>query len=485
MRLHILGICGTLMGSVALLAKEIGLSVSGSDQNVYPPMSTQLRSHGIELKEGYLPENLMPDPDLVVIGNAGLPRGNAAVEYVLARGFDYISGAEWLGRYVLKNRWVIAAAGTHGKTTTASMVAWILEYAGLQPGFLIGGVPENFGLSARLGAVQPGATRLNAARLSAAQPSAAQLKHTPFFVVEADEYDTSYFDRRSKFLHYRPRTVILNNLEYDHADIFPDLAAIQQQFHLLLRTIPANGLIVRPKQDDNLDMVIEQGCWTPIETVGISDDSAHWSATAASGGFSEFDVQFGGQHQGRVQWQLLGEHNAHNALAAITATRHAGVKADISIAALCRFKGVKRRMELVGEVAASRIYDDFAHHPTAIQTTLHGLRSKVGREEIIAIIEPASHTMREGVHQHALTDACLDADHVIWYRPDNVLWDMSLPLQPGQETIEVMDRREQIIDKVVEKLHKPGLTQHIVIMSNSGFGGIHAELIKRLRNHFE
>lgn len=470
MHLHILGICGTLMGSLALLAKELGFSVSGSDQNVYPPMSTQLQSHGIELREGYLPENLTPDPDLVMIGNAGLPRGNAAVEYVLTKGFDYISGAEWLGRYVLRNRWVIAAAGTHGKTTTASMVAWILAYAGLQPGFLIGGVPENFALSARLGAVQP---------------NAARPKHTPFFVVEADEYDTSYFDRRSKFLHYRPRTVILNNLEYDHADIFPDLAAIQQQFHLLLRTIPANGLIVRPKQDDNLDRVIEQGCWTPIETVAVSDASAHWSTTAASRGFSEFDVQRSGQHQGRVQWQLLGEHNAHNALAAIAAARHAGVKADVSIAALCQFKGVKRRMELIGEVAASRIYDDFAHHPTAIQTTLHGLRSKVGREEIIAIIEPASHTMREGVHQHALTDACLDADHVIWYRPENILWDMSLLLQPGQESIQVMDRREQIIDNVVEKLHKPGLAQHIVIMSNGGFGGIHAELVKRLRNHLE
>ena len=470
MHLHILGICGTLMGSLALLAKELGFSVSGSDQNVYPPMSTQLESHGIELREGYLPENLKPDPDLVMIGNAGLPRGNAAVEYVLERGFDYISGAEWLGRYVLNNRWVIAAAGTHGKTTTASMVAWILEFAGLQPGFLIGGVPRNFSTSARLGPA-----RLEAGPLSAARPPS-------LFVVEADEYDTSYFDRRSQFLHYRPRTLILNNLEYDHADIFPDLAAIQQQFHLLLRTVPANGLIVRPQQDANLDRVIEQGCWTPIETVGLAQDGPPlWSAVAGGSGFTEFEVHLGGVHQGTVAWQLLGEHNAHNALAAIAAARHVGVKPGVSIAALGQFKGVKRRMELIGDVAASRIYDDFAHHPTAIQTTLHGLRKKVGREEIIAIIEPASHTMRKGVHQHVLTNACLDADHVIWYRPDDVGWDMSQLLRPGQETVQVMDRRERIIDAVVEKLHKPDLPQHFVIMSNGGFGGIHTELVNRLQ----
>ncbi len=461
MHLHILGICGTLMGSLALLAKELGFSVSGSDQNVYPPMSTQLESHGIELKEGYLPSNLKPDPDLVMIGNAGLPRGNAAVEYVLERGFDYISGAEWLGRYVLKDRWVIAAAGTHGKTTTASMVAWILEYAGLQPGFLIGGVPGNFAVSARMGAPRPATT--------------------PFFVVEADEYDTSYFDRRSKFLHYRPRTVILNNLEYDHADIFPDLAAIEQQFHLLLRTIPANGLIVRPQRDDNLDRVIERGCWTPIETFGICDDDPPlWSATPANDACTEFEVQFDGAMQDSVLWQLLGRHNAHNALAAIAAARHAGVEAQVSIAALSQFKGVKRRMELVGDVAESRIYDDFAHHPTAIQTTLNGLRAKVGRQEIIAIIEPASHTMRKGVHQQALGDACLDADHVIWYRPDGVQWDMSMLLRAGQDTVKVMARREQIIDWVVNKLHKPDLPQHFVVMSNGGFGGIHQQLVKKI-----
>ena len=389
MHLHILGICGTLMGSLALLAKELGFTVSGSDQNVYPPMSTLLESQDIELKEGYLPEHLNPDPDLVMIGNAGLPRGNAAVEYVLARGFDYISGAEWLGRYVLKDKWVIAAAGTHGKTTTASMLAWILEHAGLQPGFLIGGVPGNFDVSARLG-------------------------DAPFFVVEADEYDTSYFDRRSKFLHYRPRTVVLNNLEYDHADIFPDLGAIQQQFHLLLRTIPANGLIVRPVKDSNLDEVVEQGCWTPVETFGISEDDALWSAADADGGFSDFAVHLSGKLQGRVQWQLLGRHNAHNALAAIAAARHAGVKPALAIEALHQFKGVKRRMELIAEVSATRVYDDFAHHPTAIQTTLNGLRAKVGKEEIIAIIEPASHTMRRGIHQKTLSDACLDADRVFW-----------------------------------------------------------------------
>jgi UDP-N-acetylmuramate: L-alanyl-gamma-D-glutamyl-meso-diaminopimelate ligase len=457
MHLHILGICGTLMGSLALLAKELGFTVSGSDQNVYPPMSTLLESQDIEVNEGYLPEHLKPDPDLVLIGNAGLPRGNAAVEYVLARGFDYISGAEWLGRYVLKDRWVIAAAGTHGKTTSASMLAWILEYAGLQPGFLIGGVPGNFDVSARLG-------------------------DAPFFVVEADEYDTSYFDRRAKFLHYRPRTLVLNNLEYDHADIFPDLRAIQQQFHLLLRAIPANGLIVRPARDDNLDEVLKQGCWTPVETFGISEEDALWSAADADSGFSEFAVHLSGKHQGTVQWQLLGKHNAHNALAAIAAARHSGVKAALAIEALHQFKGVKRRMELIADVWATKVYDDFAHHPTAIQTTLNGLRAKVGKEEIIAIIEPASHTMRKGIHRQTLPDACLDADRVIWYKPDNVQWDMSSLVKPGDETVQVMDRTEQIIDKVVEKLHKRDRPQHIVIMSNGGFRGIHKELVKRLRN---
>jgi len=304
-------------------------------------------------------------------------------------------------------------------------------------------------------------------------------------VVEADEYDTSYFDRRSKFLHYRPRTVILNNLEYDHADIFPDLAAIQQQFHLLLRSIPANGLIIRPTTDDNLDHVIEQGCWTPIETFGMADEKAAWIATDANRGSTEFGVHLNNKQQGKVQWEMQGKHNVYNGLAAIAAARHAGVKAEISIEALNQFKGVKRRMELIGEVAATRIYDDFAHHPTAIQTTLHGLRGKVGRDEIIAIIEPASHTMRGGIHQHTLAEACLDADQVIWYRPDSVQWDMSLLLKPGDETIQIMDRTEQIIDKVVEKLHKPDLPQHIVIMSNGGFGGIHTELVKRLSSRHE
>jgi UDP-N-acetylmuramate: L-alanyl-gamma-D-glutamyl-meso-diaminopimelate ligase len=452
MHIHILGICGTLMGSLALLAKQAGHSVSGSDQNVYPPMSTQLEKAGIELKKGYLEDHLKPDPDLVVVGNANLPRGNPAIEYVLNRGLDYISGAEWLGRYILKDRWVIAAAGTHGKTTTASMAAWILEYAGLAPGFLIGGIPVNFGESARLGSA-------------------------PFFVVEADEYDTSYFDRRAKFQHYRPRTVILNNLEYDHADIYPDLAAIQEQFALLLRSVPANGMIIRPENDTALDEVIDRGCWTPVELTACQEKNTNgWSVHALNDSCSEFDVSLNGSVLGTVSWQQIGAHNMLNAQAAIAACRHAGVKPEIAIAALTRFKGVRRRMELLVEIGSNRFYEDFAHHPTAIATTLGGLRGLAGRDEIIAIIEPASHTMRKGIHRDTLADACRVADNVLWYDPGSLSWSLKSLVATDPGRFSLWHSTDDIVAYLEEKIADNTSKRHFVIMSNGSFNGIYAKI---------
>ncbi len=451
MHIHILGICGTLMGSLALLAKQAGHEVSGSDQNVYPPMSTQLESAGIELKKGYLEDHLKPDPDLVIVGNANLPRGNPAIEYVLNRGIDYISGAEWLGRYILKDRWVIAAAGTHGKTTTASMSAWILEYAGLEPGFLIGGIPVNFGESARLGS-------------------------TPFFVVEADEYDTSYFDRRAKFLHYRPRTLILNNLEYDHADIYPDLAAIQEQFALLLRGIPANGLIIRPEGEPALDTVIDKGCWTPLEYTACQSLTKGWSAHPRNDSCSDFDIAFNGSMLGTVSWQLIGMHNMYNAQAAIAACRHAGVKPELAIAALASFKGVRRRMELLLEIGSNRFYEDFAHHPTAIATTLNGLRGLAGQDEIIAVIEPASHTMRKGVHQDTLAEACRSADKVFWYDPGSLNWSLENLAATDPEKFSVWRSTGEIVAHLAEIIGNNSSKRHFVIMSNGSFDGIYAKI---------
>ena len=457
MHIHILGICGTLMGSIALLARELGHDVSGCDENVYPPMSTQLEAAGISLSSPYSAENVRADADLVIIGNAGLPRGNPAVEKVLSSGMVYISGAEWLGRYVLQDRWVIAISGTHGKTTTSSMVAWILEHANMNPGFLIGGIPKNFKESARIGSA-------------------------PFFVIEADEYDTSYFDRRSKFLHYRPQTLVMNNLEYDHADIFPDLAAIQNQFHLLLRTVPETGLIIHPLEDQNISAVIKLGCWTPRLTFsckGVDHNQANLSAHLLSEDGSEFEVLLQGDTIGTVKWSLTGNHNVHNSLAAIAAARHAGVKPVYALEALCNFQGVKRRMELIFDANKVLVYDDFAHHPSAIQSTLEGLRKQVGDDRILAIIEPRSHTMRKGIHKDTLAPSITAADEAIWLEPANLDWDFAAAVSSPRSRLS--QNIDEIIQWAIQFTHQGDRT-HIVIMSNGGFDGIHGKLITALED---
>ena len=463
--LYFMGIGGTLMGSLAILAKEAGYEVSGSDSKLYPPMSDLLREAEIDVFEGFDASQLEPAPDLVILGNAGLPRGHAGVEYVLEKGLPYSSGAEWLGREMLANRWVIAASGTHGKTSTASMVAWILEYAGMQPGFLIGGAPNNFQVSARLGG-------------------------SPFFVVEADEYDTSYFDRRSKFVHYHPRTLIINNLEYDHADIFDDLAAIQEQFHLLLRTVPGNGLIIAPELDDHVNQVLKAGCWTPVSRINVNlrevtqrnrieaETGEQWHAQNARTDGSEFEVCLNEESFGTLNWELLGNHNISNALAAIAAARHAGVPAATAVAALSEFKGVKRRMELIATVGQTRIYDDFAHHPTAIRTTLQGLRNAVGGDEVIAIIEPRTHTMSLGALQEELKTCCAPADQVMWFRGPNIKWDIFEVASNCVVDATVDDNLDTLIERVVKLADKP---RHIVIMSNGAFEGIYERLPARLR----
>lgn len=451
MHLHILGICGTLMGSIAQLAKEQGLKVSGTDENVYPPMSTQLEHAGITLASPYSAENIPNDADLVMVGNANLPRGNPAVEYVLQEQIPYISGAEWLGRYLLNDKWVIAISGTHGKTTTTSMVAWILEYAGLAPGFLVGGVPENFGQSARLG-------------------------ESPFFVIEADEYDTSYFDRRSKFVHYRPRTLVINNLEYDHADIFSDLAAIQAQFHLLLRTVPANGQVIWPGTDENIKNTLDQGCWSESVKLGHGELI---DARSTKPDHSEFAVLLNGEEIGKVNWNLTGQHNRNNALAAIAAARHVGITPQVACDALCEFKGVKRRMELIFDAEDLKVYDDFAHHPTAIQTTLDGLRNRVDGEKILAVIEPGSHTMRKGTHAMQLQASAEAADSVIWFQPDRIQWDMQDHIHGDKH--QILSDHEQLITATLSTI-KQQQVQHVVIMSNSGFGGFHKNLVDKLQS---
>lgn len=366
MHIHILGICGTFMGGIAAIARESGHTVTGCDQDVYPPMSTQLESQGIELIAGYSPEQIRLQPDIFVIGNV-VARGNPLMEEILNRNLPYISGPQWLSENILRHRWVLAVSGTHGKTTTSSMLAWILDYAGLNPGFLIGGIPENFGISARIG------------------------NTSPFFVIEADEYDTAFFDKRSKFVHYHPKTAILNNLEFDHADIFTDLAAIERQFHHFVRVIPNNGLIVANGKDPNLKHVLKQGCWTPVEEFG-TDSGWHTKARADN----TIDVYCNETFLGSLQWDLLGEHNRMNALAALIAARHAGIPVNIGIEALAQFKNVKRRMEKRGTVNGVSVYDDFAHHPTAIQTTIEGLRTHTGKARIIAVLEPRSNTMKMG-----------------------------------------------------------------------------------------
>jgi len=448
MHIHILGICGTFMGGIALLAREMGVRVSGSDAGAYPPMSTQLEEQGIVLHEGYAPDQLSPAPDQVVIGNA-LSRGNPAVERVLNERLSYTSGPQWLAEHVLADRWVLAVAGTHGKTSTASLLVWILEYAGLSPGFLIGGIPANFGVSARLGSA-------------------------PFFVVEADEYDTAFFDKRSKFVHYRPRTLVLNNLEFDHADIFPDLAAIKRQFHHLVRTVPGNGLIIENADDASLTEVLAMGCWTPREAVSLGGHEAAWQVRRQSTDGSRFDVLLDGVPSGTVNWPQIGEHNMHNALAAIAAARHVGVPVSMAIEALAEFQGVKRRMEVRGRINGVTVYDDFAHHPTAIATTLQGLRNQVGSARILLVLEPRSNTMRMGVHSETLAASMQEADRVWMHEPGDLAWSLSDMARASGVPTSVSGSVQDIIDEVVREARSG---DHILVMSNGGFGGIHERLV--------
>ena len=454
MHIHILGICGTFMGGVAAIARAAGHRVTGCDANVYPPMSTQLAALGIEIIEGYGADEVRLEPDAYVIGNV-VTRGNPLMEAILDRGAPYVSGPQWLAENVLRGKWVLAVAGTHGKTTTSSMLAWILEHAGLAPGFLIGGVPENFGISAR----HSGADERKS-------------DNSPFFVIEADEYDTAFFDKRSKFVHYRPRTVVLNNLEFDHADIFPDLASIETQFHNLVRTVPGFGLIVANGSDPNLDRVIELGCWTPVERFGADPE---WQAGTpdASGAF---DVTWRGALQGRLRWNLLGAHNRLNALAAIAAARHAGVPPALAIEALAAFRNVKRRMEVKGRVNGITIYDDFAHHPTAIELTLAGLRAKVDGARIVAVLEPRSNTMKLGVMKEALAPSLAGADCVFCYSA-GLGWDAASALATLGDKVRVCESFERLVQHIVETL-KPG--DHVLVMSNGAFGGIHEKLLAAL-----
>ncbi|WP_329742392.1 UDP-N-acetylmuramate:L-alanyl-gamma-D-glutamyl-meso-diaminopimelate ligase [Dyella sp. A6] len=445
MRLHILGICGTFMGGVAALAREIGLQVEGSDANVYPPMSTQLEALGIRLMDGYAATHLQPAAghekiDLVVVGNA-MTRGNPAVEYMLDQQLRYVSGPQWLGETVLAGREVLAVAGTHGKTTTSSLLAHLLESAAMVPGFLIGGVPGNFGVSARLGSGKS-------------------------FVIEADEYDTAFFDKRSKFVHYRPRIAILNNLEYDHADIFPDVAAIQRQFHHLVRTVPGNGRLIVNAHDERLAEVLSMGCWTPVETFGIG--RGDWQAELLAVDGSAFAVRRRGEYLGEVRWSLLGNHSVMNALAALAAAAAAGADPQALLPAFAGFESVKRRMELVAEAAGVRVYDDFAHHPTAIATTLAGLRAKVGKARILVALEPRSNSMRQGAHADALAPSLADADRVMFLQRPELSWD-------ARRVTDALDGRgctEPSVDALLAALlAEAGPGDHVVFMSNGGFEG--------------
>ena len=449
MHIHILGICGTFMGGVALLARAAGHKVTGCDANVYPPMSTQLEEQGVGLIEGYDASQVDLAPDVFVVGNA-VSRGNPLLEAILDRGLPYVSGPQWLAENVLAGRWVLAVAGTHGKTTTTSLLAWMLEDAGLNPGFLVGGVPQNFGVSARL-------------------------TESPFFVIEADEYDTAFCDKRSKFVHYRPRTVILNNLEFDHADIFADLAAIETQFHHLVRTIPASGRIVANAREDSLKRVIERGCWSELEWFS---DAAQWSVAA---GASEAEAVFslGAVEQGRAQMPLAGSHNRENALAAIAAARHVGVTPAQSIASLARFRGIKRRLELRGVVNGISVYDDFAHHPTAITLTVGGLRRREPQGRILAVLEPRSNTMKLGVMKAQLPASLAEADAVFCYGA-GLGWDAAEALAPLGARARTYEELDTLVADVATAA-QPG--DHILVMSNGGFGGVHQKVLDALAGH--
>ncbi len=448
MHIHILGICGTFMGGAAVLARQLGHKVTGCDANVYPPMSTLLESQGIEIIEGFDPSQLDPAPDLVVIGNA-MSRGNPCVEYVLNNNLKYTSGPQWLQEFLLHDRWVLAVSGTHGKTTTSSMLSWILEDCGYAPGFLVGGVLGNFGVSARLG-------------------------ESMFFVVEADEYDSAFFDKRSKFVHYHPRTLVMNNLEFDHADIFDDLEAIKRQFHHLVRTVPGNGRILVPANDDGLTDVIKRGCWSELEHIG---DDGHWKAEKIQKDGSHFTVFLDGQLQGEVKWDLVGEHNVNNALMAIAAARHVGVTPDLACEALGKFINTKRRLELKGEVNGVKVYDDFAHHPTAIDLTLEGLRNKVGDSKIIAVFEPRSSTMKMGVHKHTLAAAFKHADEVCLYQPNNIKWNVQDVADQCAQPSYVDDNIDSFVAHIVAQAQSG---DQILVMSNGGFEGIHGKLLAAL-----
>ena len=457
--IHILGICGTFMGGIAAIAKQAGYRVTGCDANVYPPMSTQLEAQGIELISGFDASQLDLKPDVFVIGNV-VSRGNPLMEAILDAGASYISGPQWLAENVLHGKWVLAVAGTHGKTTTSAMLAWLLEDAGLNPSFLIGGVPNNFGISARL-------------------------TDDPFFVIEADEYDTAFFDKRSKFVHYRPRTVILNNLEFDHADIFADLAAIQTQFHHLVRTIPHNGLIVSNAHEAVLDETLNKGAWTPIarfgSNSGSNNDTADWQI-ANVGDDDSFDVLFEGKLQGRVHWDVTGAHNRLNALAAIAAARHVGVAPSTSIDALSRYLMPKRRMEIKGVIHGITVYDDFAHHPTAIATTVAGLRKRVGAGRILAVLEPRSNTMKLGVMKAALPDSLRDADWVFGYGATEgssaLGWDLAESLSPLGDKAQAFSDLDELVQAVKAQAQAG---DHILVMSNGGFGGVHQKLLDALK----
>jgi UDP-N-acetylmuramate: L-alanyl-gamma-D-glutamyl-meso-diaminopimelate ligase len=451
MHVHILGIGGTFMGGVAAIAKAAGFRVTGSDLNVYPPMSTQLQELGIEFVQGYAAEQLDLKPDIVVVGNA-LSRGSPVVEAMLDRGMAYTSGPEWLAEHVLREKHVIAVAGTHGKTTTTAMLTWILEDAGLAPGFLVGGVPSNFDATARFGQGR-------------------------CFVIEADEYDTAFFDKRAKFVHYRPRTAILNNLEYDHADIYPDVASIRRQFNQLLRTVPGTGRLIVNGEDAELATTLEMGCWTPRETFGLSQGD--WSARIAAGSAANrFSVLYQGKEAALVNWPLLGEHNVMNALAAIAAARHVGVEPARAAQALGRFRGVKRRMEIRGVVNEVTVYDDFAHHPTAIETTLKGLRARVGSARIVAVLEPRSNTMKLGVHREQLAPALRSADVTWFLNPPDLGWDLPGAVAALGERAGFAANVEALVKDLVED-SRPG--DHILVMSNGGFGGLHDKLLTALR----
>jgi UDP-N-acetylmuramate: L-alanyl-gamma-D-glutamyl-meso-diaminopimelate ligase len=457
MHIHILGICGTFMGGMALLARALGHKVTGCDANVYPPMSTQLQEQGIALIEGFDAAQLKLNPDVFVIGNA-MTRGNPLIEAILNAGARYTSGPQWLCEHVLQGRWVMAVAGTHGKTTTTAMLAWMLEHAGMQPGFLVGGVPNNFGISARLGG-------------------------TDFFVIEADEYDSAFFDKRSKFVHYRPRTAILSNLEYDHADIFPDVAAIETQFHHLVRTVPAQGRVIVNGTEETLARVLKRGCWSECETFGTNLHAAcDWSAGEVVDE-GTFDVHFNGALQGRVQSDLTGAHNRMNVLAAIAAARHVGVQPAAAIEAMRTFKNVKRRMEVRGAVGGITVYDDFAHHPTAIATTVAGLRNKVGQQRIIAVLEPRSNTMKLGAMKAALPGSLQQADAVFGYGAAEgkhaLGWDLGAALLPLGQKARAFGDIDQLVAAIAAAA-KPG--DHVLVMSNGGFGGIHQKLLIALKH---